>query len=146
MALWEQIRQAAVTKAETDVAALRISAMGRRQSRPVVPPAVFFGIPSGSMDSRPGGATERYTLTFPGSLAIAAPGGEQRADTEAADLMYELLVAWRSGIQLGLGSSGVVGSWVSSWTPTYDDNDYLDGYDFTLTVEVLETLNPTRTV
>ena len=146
MALWEQIRQAAVTKAETDVAALRIAAMGRRERRPIVPPAVFIGIPRGTMESRPGGATERYTLTYPCSLAIAAPGGEPRADTEAADLMYELLVSWRSGIQLGLGSSGVVGSWVSDWTPSYDANDLLDGYDWTLSVEVLETLNPTRSV
>lgn len=144
MALLETIRTAIKTKADTDVAALRGASMGRRRPLGGLP-RLFVGIPTFTMDSRPGGMVERYTLTFPGTLDVAVPGGEPRADTEAADLLYGLIVSWRSGIQLGLGSSGVLGSWLSSATPSYED-DLLLGYDVAWTVDMLETLATARSV
>lgn len=146
MALLAQVRAAIVTKANTDIAALRRASGGRPRRALGGLPQVFVHLPTFSMESRPGGATERYTLVYPGDLSIATPAGEQRADTKAEDLLYGLIVSWRSGIQLGLGSSGVQTSWLSNATPSYDESDLLDGYDLSWTVEVLETLNPTRTV
>lgn len=145
MALFETIRAAIKTKADTDVAALRTASLGRRRPLGGLP-QVFVHIPTFGMDSRPQGHLEMYTLTFPGFLEVAAPKGEQRADTEAADILHALIVSWRSGIQLGLGSSGVVGSWISNAAPVYDENDQLLGYDLTWTVPMHETLATGRTV
>lgn len=146
MALLQTIRVAIATKADTDVAALRRAAAARTRRTIGGLPQVTVDPPRFTMDSKPGGATERYTLTFPGFLAVGASGGDQRADEDATDLLYALIVAWRSGIQLGLGDSGVVSSWLSDATPSYDENDLLDGYDLTWTVDMLETLATPRTV
>lgn len=146
MALLETIRTAIVTKADADLATIRQAAKGRPRRAIGGLPAVFVFIPRFTMEQRPGAVTERYQLVFPGHLSVPAPDGERRADTEAADLLYGVIVAWRSGIQLGLGGSGVAGSWLSDATPSYDDSDLLDGYDLTWTVDMLETLATPRTV
>ena len=145
MALLEDIRTAIKTKADTDVAALRRASLGRRRATGGLP-QLFVAIPTFTMDSRPGGNVDRYDLTFPGYLEVGKPAGEKRADTEAADLLYALIVSWRSGIQLGLGASGVVGSWISSASPDYSDDGMLVGYDLTWNVQMLETLSTGRTV
>ena len=144
MALLESIRSAITTKANTDLTGARGATLGRR--RPIKGlPRVWVYIPTFAMDNRPQGYTEQYTLDFPGFLEVAVPAGENRADVEAADLLYALIVSWRSGIQLGLGSSGVVGSWLASATPAYEDETLL-GYDLTWRVQMLETLSSARTV
>lgn len=149
MALLETIRSAIRTKGETDIAALRGATLGRRKPLGGLP-RLWVHIPTFTMDGQPGAVTERYTLTYPGFLEVAVPNSESRADTEAADLLYAVIVSWRSGIQLGLGSSGVVGSFLSSATPAYETNDagvsFLVGYDLVWTVPMLETLQTPRSV
>ena len=144
MALLETIRTAIKTKADADVAALRTASLGRRRPLGGLP-QVFVGIPTFEMTDRPGGSQEVYTLTFPTRLEVSVPAGEQRADTSAADILYALVVAWRSGIMLGLSASGVVQSWISGAVPEYDENDQLLGYDLTVSVFVRETLSTART-
>lgn len=149
MGLWEDIRAALATKANTDVAALRQGTLGRPTGLGGRP-AVFVGIPSGAFSETPGANVDPYILTYPGELVVDVPAGEQRADASASDLVRLLFTSWRTGIQLGLGSSGVVGSWLSSWAPAYETPagggpDLVTGYDLVWSVRLLETFNPGRT-
>lgn len=146
--LFESIRVAIRAKAAADVTDARGATLGRARRAVGGLPRVFVGIPTFALaqDGRPQSHIEDYVLTFPGSIEVAAPAGEQRADTEALELLRLLIVGWRAGIQLGLGDSGVVGSWVSSASPAYDENDLLTGYEVTWTVRLMETLATGRTV
>ena len=145
--LWESIRTAIKTKADTDVAALRMAQLGRRRPLGGLP-QVFVHIPRVTLaeSGRPQGHVERYTLTFPGTLDVSGAPGEQRADSSVLDLARQLFVAWRSGIALGLGASGVVGSWLSDMSPDHGDSDQLLGYDLTWIVDVHEILATGRTL
>lgn len=152
MELFETIREAIRAKADTDVTALRKAVLGRNRNRSTGGlPKVTVGIPSFALDGegQPGAHLERYTLTYPGEIVVSAAPGEQRADEQASDLARLLLVAWRSGTQLGLETSGVVRSWITGMEPRYEQSDegpdVLMGYSVTWTVQMHETLAVGRT-
>lgn len=144
MGLWEDIRGAIRTKAQADMDSGRQATLGRRARALRGLPQVFVGIPTLGDVERPQAYTERYTLTFPGSIDVGTPAGEQRADAALADLARELQVAWRSGTKLGLASQ-VEDSWIASMSPEYED-DLLVGYQVVWIVRVLETLSSARSV
>lgn len=140
--LWESVRAALASKM---AASSGMAAAGLRSASAAVddvgdPP--FLRVLPCSFDFTNGDANEDdYLLTFPFELVVAQPTGRTRSDPTGQAIVRALQVELRTGVQLGLGSSGVIDARLLAAAPGLDEYAPLgmNGYRGTIVVQVHET-------
>ncbi len=90
------------------------------------------------------GLTERYALSYSAELLVPSPAGGLRSSPVAVAICYALQQEWRTHFKLGLDTSGVVSSFLTSWRFGLSEYAFtgLTGYTLTFLVRVYEVITP----